>query len=36
MSPLFLDTSYVITVEAEDDQHHREAISDKTRCRAAS
>ncbi len=27
MSPLFLDTSYVIAVEAEDDQYHTEAIS---------
>ena len=27
MSLLFLDTSYVIAVEAEDDQHHKEAIT---------
>ena len=27
MSPLFLDTSYVIAVEAEDDRHHKEAFS---------
>jgi len=25
MSPVFLDTGYLIALEASDDQHHREA-----------